>query len=90
MSAPVLLLIIVGVIVLLYGLHRAASWAERRGWIYYRTKGKSGGLGMSLIGQIYQPSIEHVVDEQQAERIRADRTESGDKPNEIVLDGDEG
>ena len=65
-----------------YGLHRLALWAEGRGWIYYRTKRRPGGVGLSLIGQIYQPSIEHVVETEQSARIEADRDESGDPPSE--------
>lgn len=69
-----------GILVLGYLLHRLALWAEGRGWIYYKNKGRPGGVGLGLIGQIYQPSIEHVVDEQQSERMRADQDDSGDAP----------
>jgi hypothetical protein len=65
---------------LLYGLHRLALWAESRGWIYYKQKRRPGGLGLSLIGQIYQPSIEHVVEQEQSERIKSDQDDSGDEP----------
>jgi hypothetical protein len=65
------------VLAALYGLHRAALWAEARGWIYYTTKGRPG-MGFSLIGQIYQPSIEHVVEEEQSTRLKADQDDSGD------------
>ncbi|MBT8197032.1 MAG: hypothetical protein KJO84_00885 [Acidimicrobiia bacterium] len=63
------------VMAVLYGLHRAATWAERRGWVYYRTKDRPRG-GMSLIGQIYHPSIEYTVEEEQSQRL--DQDESGD------------
>ena len=72
------LFVIAGVLLLGYTLHRLALAAERRGWIYYKNKHASAGLGTSLIGQIYQPSIEHVVEEQQSRRIAADRNDSGD------------
>lgn len=34
-----------------------------------------------LLDQIYQPSIEHMIEEQTSESIRADQDESGDRPN---------
>ena len=33
------------------------------------------------LDQIYQPSIEHLIDEETSEAILADQDESGDKPN---------
>ena len=62
-----------------YALHRLALWAEERGWIYYKTKRRPGGVGLSLIGQIYQPSIEHVVEQEQSDKVKADQDDSGDK-----------
>jgi hypothetical protein len=79
-----LLVFLVGAVALVavaYALHRTALWAEARGWIYYKTKRRPGGAGLSLIGQIYQPSIEHVVEEEQSERIRADQDDLGDAPD---------
>jgi hypothetical protein len=74
-----LIVVVVGLVALGYGLHRLALWAEGRGWIYYKNKRRPGGVGLSLIGQIYQPSIEHAVEEEQSERIKADQDDSGDK-----------
>ena len=71
---------LVAVVILLYALHCAAIWAEHRGWIYYKNKRRPGGVGLSLIGQIYQPSIEHVVEEEQSTKVKADQDDSGDKP----------
>lgn len=71
--------VIVALLIAGYGLHRLALAAERRGWIYYKNRRAPGGLGLSLIGQIYQPSIEHVVDEQQSKRIAGEQDDSGDK-----------
>ncbi len=74
-------LIVVAVVLALagYGSHRLALWAEARGWIYYKNKRRPAGVGLSLIGQIYQPSIEHAVEEEQSERTKADQDDSGDK-----------
>ena len=33
-----------------------------------------------LLDQIYQPDIEHVIEERSSASIRADQDESGDKP----------
>lgn len=49
-----------------YGLHRLALWAEGRGWIYYRTKRMppgAGGMAMMQVAAIFEPAVEHVVEE---------------------------
>jgi hypothetical protein len=74
-----------------YGLHRLAVWAEARGWIFYKNKrGPLGGFGMALIDATtpFAPEIEHSIEEQQSERMRADVTRSGSAPHktEIFLD----
>jgi len=65
----------------LYALHRAAVWAERRGWIYYRERrGSSGSLGNALleVHALLEPSKRHVVEERR--RDVAEDEESGDPP----------
>jgi hypothetical protein len=34
-----------------------------------------------MLDEIYQPSISHMIEEQTSESVRADQSESGDKPN---------
>jgi len=49
-----------------YGLHKATEWAERRGWIYYRTKrGSSGVLENAFleVQSIIDPPARHVLEE---------------------------
>lgn len=62
----------------LYGLHRLASWAEDRGWIYYRKgRGRSGTLSGAMLEaqSLLQPSAHHVVEERR--RAETARDESG-------------
>ena len=64
-----------------YGLHNAAEWAERRGWIYYRKNPGSGGaFGNAFleVQSIIEPSARHVLEE----RVKDDREddENGDPP----------
>ncbi len=65
MNWLVVSLVILGVVAALYGLHRLALWAESRGWIYYRTKPERGrGFGeINRILMLYDPSVEHIVEE---------------------------
>jgi hypothetical protein len=59
-------------------VHLVLSWMERRGWVYYRTKERPRPSSLGLIEEIYQPSVEHVIEEQTGEEARADQAESGD------------
>ena len=71
------LLIPLGVVALLYGLHRVASFAEYKGWFYYRTRPpRMRSLG--LLEELSDPSVEYRIEEQASEAIRADQEESGD------------
>lgn len=76
LAVLVTITIVVAGVTVIAGLHRLAIWAEARGWIYYKQKRRPGGTGLSLIGQIYQPSIEHVVEQEQSDRIKADQDDS--------------
>jgi hypothetical protein len=60
------------------GLNRALRWAGNRGWVYNKFNPRPTGSGMPrFLDQIYQPSIEHVIDEQSSEQTQADQDESG-------------
>lgn len=67
-------------LVVLGALHRAALWAEGRGFIHYRRRGSSGALGSALLElqSIVEPSKRHVVEQRQREPAEA--AESGDPP----------
>lgn len=72
-----------------YGLHRIAMWAERRGWIYYRTKrGSSAALGNALLAAqaILEPSTKHVLEERMKGALEAQ--EAGEPPEPGKSAGD--
>lgn len=55
--------------------------AGERGWVYNRfnPRPRRGGT-LGLLESIYQPSIEHVIEERSSERARGSRDESGETP----------
>lgn len=57
--------------------HFSLRWMARRGWVYYRSDDRPRPSSLGLIEEIYQPSIEHVIDEEVRERTVADREASG-------------
>lgn len=59
-------------------VHLILSWMARRGWVYYGTEDRPRPPSLGLIEEIYQPSIEHVVDEQTREQTEADQDENGE------------
>lgn len=73
---------VVAVAAILFGLHRTALWAERRGWIFYRDKDRGRPMPIGIIDSIYQPSMEHVHVEAGEEAIRGDQAESGEGDGE--------
>jgi hypothetical protein len=71
----------VGVVVLVLVLvagHLLLTWAERRGWIYYRSTDRPRPRSLGLLEEIYQPSIAHVIDRQVTEETEADQAQSGE------------
>ena len=74
-------LVALGVLAVGYGLHRLALCADRRGWLYYKTKPKFKGSSLGLIEGIYNAAAEHVVEEKSGEAARREQDESGGKPD---------
>ena len=71
------------VVIMVFGLVLAAghfllAWAERRGWVYYRSTDRPRPRSLGLFEEIYQPSISHVIDQQVKEETEADQSESGE------------
>ena len=57
--------------------HFSLRWMARRGWVYYRSEDQPRPSSLGLIEEIYQPAIEHVIDEEARERTVADQEASG-------------
>lgn len=79
----------VAAIVLVFGFLAFVVWASNsrwladRGWVYNRhnrhLRRRVGSLG--LLETIYQPSMEHVIEEESSEAARGDQDESGGRPD---------
>jgi len=70
-------------------VHLVLSWADRRGWVYYRNQGRPPPRSLGLLEEIYQPSITHVIEHEIEEDSIADTTESGETPDPGHEDHDE-
>jgi hypothetical protein len=73
--------IVAAVVVLLYLIHRLASWMEDRGWIYYRKgHGSSASLGSAFleVQSMFEPGRKHEIEVRQAEDLEEE--EAGDPP----------
>lgn len=62
--------------------HSLLTWAERRGWVYYRSTDRPRPHSLGLFEEIYQPSVTHVIDHQVTEETEADQSESGEGANQ--------
>ena len=70
------------VALVLWGMHRFLSYAEERGWVYYRKKrGSYGGLGVtSSFLNMYDPSRKHLQEVQREGEWKRDEDDDGDLP----------
>ena len=68
----------------LWLLHRVLSYAENRGWIYYRKKrGSYGGLGVtSTFLNMYDPSRQHLQEVVREQEWKRDEDDDGDRPGD--------
>lgn len=75
-------LVIAGVVVVVglavTGGHFVLTWANDRGWVYYRNPDAPKGSSLGLLEEIYQPSTAHVIDQETLEDSIRDQAESGD------------
>jgi hypothetical protein len=69
--------IVVAVSAALWAVDRLCLWMESRGWIYWRRSERTGGGSLWLIEEIYQPSIQHVREEETRLGTTADVEVSG-------------
>lgn len=74
-----ILLVAMAVLTALFLVHRLALWMERRGWIYYRKRGRASiGNAMMEIQSFYRPSVEHVIELKQDEATAREEDDAGD------------
>ena len=75
-------LVLFGAAIMLWGLHRFLTYAERRGWIYYLNKrGSYGGLGVtSNFLNMYDPGRRHVQQVMREGEWKRDEDDDGDSP----------
>jgi hypothetical protein len=80
----IVLFLIVGTVVLFLAFVTWAlnsRWAGERGWVYNRHNPRPRRTGtLGLLESIYQPSIEHVIEERSSQRARGTQDDSGDPP----------
>jgi hypothetical protein len=79
--------ILVGAMVLVCGFIGFVIWASNsriageRGWVYNKHNPRPRGMGtLGLLETIYQPAMEHVIEERSTEKARGNQTKTGAKP----------
>lgn len=63
-------------------VHVTLTWADRRGWVWYRNANRPPPHTLGLIEEIYHPAISNVVDEEVREASDAETPESGAPPSD--------
>ncbi|MGB5431527.1 MAG: hypothetical protein WBO21_00815 [Acidimicrobiia bacterium] len=74
----ILIAVVVVLSLVLVAGHLLLTWAERRGWVYYRSTDRPRPRSLGLFEEIYQPSVTHVIDQQVTEETEAEQAESGE------------
>ena len=63
-----------------FGIFASSRWAGERGGVYSkhnpRPPGDTGTRG--IFEEVFQPGMEHVIEERSSEEVRADQDDSGD------------
>ena len=74
--------ILVIIVAIAFGAFANTRWAGERGWVYnkHNPRPPSVGYAPGAFDKAFQPSVEHVIEARESERIRADQDESGNKP----------
>jgi len=81
--------VVIGIAVVWFALARFFRYAGRRGWVFNKhnpTPSRPRSLG--LLEQIYQPSIQHVIEFEITDRTDAEQDESGEPPDPEEPDRD--
>jgi len=62
-----------------FGVLANSRWAAHRGWVYNKHNPRPPGVGYApgAFDEMFQPSVEHVIEERESERVRADQDEVG-------------
>jgi hypothetical protein len=65
-------------------LHAAMLAMERRGWVYYRRRGRgSAAAGLGVVDEVFHPSAQITVVQQHEQQLRGPRRPSpGDPPSQ--------
>lgn len=83
-----MLAVLAAVAAVAYGLHRALLAMERRGWVYYRTKG-TGSMGASALfglNEVFHPQAQSAVVERQERDLRGARSTAAGDPDDVAED----
>jgi len=77
---PVIVILGIVVTLALAGLavHFLLTWMNRKGWVWYRNPTRPPPTSLGLIEEIYQPSVEHVIEHGIEDETVADQNESGE------------
>src|SRR5262245_4560367 len=72
-------LVLIGGVAGLYGLHRLGLWLEERGWLYYKHKKPDGGTTSCFVAvqEVLEPQITHVLEIKEQKRHHSDRIAPG-------------
>jgi hypothetical protein len=78
----IIVLIMIGVCIFLYLIHRFLCWCEGKGWIYYRKRSSAGGIGNAILEMqsLGEPSVKNVIEAKQERKQR--NIESGEPKDE--------
>jgi hypothetical protein len=59
-------------------VHLLLTWMDRRGWVWYRNPNRGRPTPLGLVEEIYQPSVEHAIEQAIEDETIADQDATGE------------
>lgn len=84
MGAVRIVVVLALVVAAAFLAHRGLLAMERRGWVYYRTKGTGsmGAAALFSVDEVFHPNAANAVIEREEQQMRGARDEAaGDRPD---------
>lgn len=72
--------VVATLLVVAVAVHLTLTWADRKGWVWYRNADRPPPHTLGTLEEIYHPAMHHVIEEETRAATEAETPESGAPP----------